>query len=185
VFEAVGEEVRYRGPFLTVVGATFRAPDGSRFDREFLRHHGAVAVVPVIGDDVVLVRQFRAAVGRDLLEIPAGLLDVEGEDREAAVNRELEEETGLRNVGALELLADYYPSAGMADHRVWVYLARDTEPCAARPHGIEEQHMTVERVPLAAAPALIASGEIIDGKTIIGLLRALEVVLGPEAGDGG
>jgi ADP-ribose pyrophosphatase len=171
-FRPVDEEVRYRGPFLTVVGATFEAPDGETFTREFLRHTGAVAVVPVVDGEVVLVRQFRAAVGRDLLEIPAGLLDIEGEDREAAAARELEEEAGLRLTGPLVHLVDYFPSAGMADHQVWIYLATATEACDARPQGVEEQGMTIERVPLADVDRLIAAGEVSDGKTIVGLLLA-------------
>lgn len=173
-FRVVGEEVRYRGPFLTVVGATFETPEGERFDREFLRHPGAVAVVPVVDGQVVLVRQFRAAAGRDLLEIPAGLLDVEGEDREAAAARELEEEVGLRLTGDLVHLVDYFPSAGMADHQVWIYLATSTEPCDARPQGHEERGMTIERVPVGDIDRLVSSGEVSDGKTIVGLLLAKE-----------
>jgi 8-oxo-dGTP pyrophosphatase MutT (NUDIX family) len=172
MFRPVAEQVRYRGPYLTIVGATFEAPGGEQFTREFIRHPGAVAAVAVIGDEVVLVRQFRAAVGRELLEIPAGLLDVAGEAAEAALVRELEEEAGLRNRGPLELLVEYVPAAGMADHRVAIYLATELEPCEARPHGPEEQHMTIERVPLARVPELIAAGEVIDGKTIVGLLLA-------------
>jgi 8-oxo-dGTP pyrophosphatase MutT (NUDIX family) len=171
-FRLVDEETRYRGPFLTVVGATYETPDGERFSREFLRHAGAVAVVPVVDGEVVLVRQVRAAAGRDLLEIPAGLLDVEGEDREAAAARELEEEAGLRLTGPLEHLVDYFPAAGMADHELGIYLATSTEPCDARPQGIEEQGMTIERVALADVDRLVASGEICDGKTIVGLLLA-------------
>jgi ADP-ribose pyrophosphatase len=171
-FRQTGEEVRYAGPFLTVVGATYETPEGETFQREFLRHKGAVAVVPVVDGEVVLVRQFRAATGRDLLEIPAGLLDVEGEDREAAAARELEEEVGLRVTAPLEHLVDYFPSAGMADHQVWIYLATSTEQCDARPQGIEEQGMTIERVPLGEVDRLVASGEVSDGKTIVGLLLA-------------
>ena len=173
-FRRVSEEVRYRGPFLTVVGATFESPDGERFEREFLRHLGAVAVVALVDDgrSALLVRQFRAAVGDEILEIPAGLLDVEGEDRDAAVRRELEEEAGRVVTGELELLIDYIPTAGMADHRVTIYLARTSEPCAARPHGPEEGHMTIESVPLHDVSAHIAAGRISDGKTIVGLLLA-------------
>lgn len=173
-FRQVGEEVRYAGPFLTVVGATYEAPGGGTFQREFLRHKGAVAVVPVVDGEVVLVRQFRAAAGRDLLEIPAGLLDVEGEDREAAAARELEEEVGLRVTGPLEHLVDYFPSAGMADHQVWIYLATATEACDARPQGVEEQGMTIERVPIGEIDRLVRTGEVSDGKTIVGLLLAKE-----------
>jgi ADP-ribose pyrophosphatase len=171
-FRRTGEEVRYRGPFLTVVGGSFESPNGERFEREFLRHPGAVAVVVLDGDDVLLVRQYRAAVDAELLEIPAGLLDVDGEPPEEAARRELEEELGRRAVGALEPLVEYIPAAGMADHRVQIYVCRDTEPCGARPHGPEESHMTVEAVPLAEIPERIASGTIRDGKTIVGLLLA-------------
>lgn len=174
-FRPVGEEVTYTGPFLTVVRAAFETGDGERFEREFLRHLGAVAVVPVVeGRTVALVRQFRAAVGRDLLEIPAGLLDVEDEDRAAAAVRELAEEVGRRPLTDLEELVEYFPSAGMADHRVWIYLARATEVCDVRPQGIEEQHMTIEHVSLDDVDELIASGEVCDGKTIVGLLLARE-----------
>lgn len=175
-FRQVGEEVRYRGPFLTVVGATYDDGDGGTFQREFLRHPGAVAVVPVVDGEVVLVRQFRAAAGRDLLEIPAGLLDVEGEDREDAARRELEEEVGLRATGELRFLVEYFPSAGMADHRVWIYLATETEACEARPQGVEEQQMTIERVPVGEVDRVLASGDVADGKTIVGLLLAKELL---------
>lgn len=173
-FRRVDEEVRYRGPFLTVVGATFEAPDGERFQREFLRHHSAVAVVALVDDgrSALVVRQFRAALNEEILEIPAGLLDVEGEDREAAARRELEEEVGRTATGELELLIDYIPTAGMSDQRVTVYLARTSEPCEVRPHGPEEGHMTIERVPLDDVPAYIAAGRIGDGKSIVGLLLA-------------
>lgn len=171
-FRRTGEDVRYRGDFLTVVGGTFETPEGETFTREYLRHLGAVAVVVFDGSDVLLVRQYRAAVDDELLEIPAGLLDVDGEAPEATARRELEEELGRRATGELEPLVEYIPTAGMADHRVQIFVCRDTEPCEARPHGPEESHMTVEAVPVDAVPALIASGAIRDGKTIVGLLLA-------------
>jgi 8-oxo-dGTP pyrophosphatase MutT (NUDIX family) len=172
-FRSLGEEVRYRGPFLTVVGGTYETPEGEPFEREFIRHPGAVAIVPFVdAETVLLVRQFRAAVGMDLLEIPAGLLDVDGEAPELTARRELEEEAGRRVIGSLELLVEYVPAAGMADHRVQIYACRESEPCDARPHGPEEGHMTVEAVRLADAPKLIADARIVDGKTIVGLLLA-------------
>jgi ADP-ribose pyrophosphatase len=172
-FRRLGEEVRYRGPFLTVVGGMFESPGGDRFEREFIRHPGAVAIVPFVDPGtVLLVRQFRAAIGMDMLEIPAGLLDVVDEEPEVTARRELEEETGRRVVGELEPLVEYFPAAGMADHRVQIYVCRESEPCDARPHGPEEGHMTVERVRLDDAAKLIAEGQIVDGKTIVGLLLA-------------
>ena len=176
-FRRVGDEVRYRGPFLTVVGADFVSPSGESFDREFLDHPGAVAVVAL--DErgrAVLVRQFRAAVGELLLEIPAGLLDVDGEPPEDAARRELEEEIGRAAAAPLEHLITYVPAAGMADHRVAIYLCRTTTPCEARPHGPEESAMTIEHVDLADVPAMLRGGEISDGKTIVGLLLARELL---------
>ena len=172
-FRRVGEDVRYEGPFLTVVGGTYVSPSGETFEREYLEHPGAVAVVALDeAGRAVLVRQFRAAVGRELLEIPAGLLDVEGEDPEDAARRELEEEIGRVADGELERLVTYVPAAGMAHHEVAIYLSRSSETCEVRPHGPEESAMTIEHVALHDVPAMVADGSIVDGKTIVGLLLA-------------
>lgn len=175
-FRKVSEELTYDGDFIKVAKGTFEGPDGSTFEREYNRHRGAVAVVALTGDggEVALVRQYRAAVDALLLEIPAGLLDVDGEEPESAARRELEEEVGLRAAGDLELLTDYTVAAGFSDHRVIVYLARATEPCGHDRQGPEEQEMTVEHVRLTDVPRLVADGTITDAKTIIGLLLARE-----------
>ena len=170
-FRRLREDVAYDGWF-TVVRGTFEGPSDETFEREYIKHRGAVAVVALDGDDVVLVRQYRAAIDSLLLEIPAGLLDVDGEAPEDAARRELEEEAGLRVVGDLELLVRYQVGAGFSDHFVIVYLARRTEPCEHDRQSPEEAAMTVERVALADVPALIESGDITDSKTIIGLLLA-------------
>ena len=170
-FRRVGEEVLHDG-WLTVVKGTFEGDDGSTFEREYVKHKGAVAVVALDGSDVVLVRQYRAALDSLLLEIPAGLLDVEGEAPEAAARRELEEEVGLRAVGDLELLTRYHVGAGFSDHTVTIYLARATEACDLDRQGPEEQEMSVERIAVGDVPALVEGGSITDSKTIIGLLLA-------------
>jgi len=171
-FRKVDERVIHDGGFLRVVSATFEGPDGHRFDRELVRHPGAVGVVAVDGDEVVLVRQYRAAIEAELLEIPAGKLDVHGESGADAAVRELEEEAGLRPVGPVELLSRYVVAVGMSDEWFECYLARAVTSCAASPQGAEEEAMTVERVRLADVPAMIADGRIHDAKTIIGLLLA-------------
>ena len=170
-FRRVDEEVVHDG-WLTVVKGTFRGDEGEPFEREYVRHKGAVAVVALDGSDIVLVRQYRAALDADLLEIPAGLLDVDGEAPEAAARRELEEEVGLRADGDLELLTRYHVGAGFSDHTVTIYLARRTEACDHDRQGPEEQEMTVERIALGDVPALVEGGSITDSKTIIGLLLA-------------
>ena len=108
-------------------------------------------------DEVILVRQYRAAIDRELLEIPAGKRDVAGEPPEDTARRELVEEVGMR-AGRLELLAEFYNSPGFCDEHSFVYLALDLEPCPSDLQGIEEQHMTIERVALDDVPGLIRPG---------------------------
>lgn len=168
-FTKLGEEELARGHRFSIVRAEFEAPDGTRFERDIVHHPGAVAVVPLHDDGTVtLVRQYRAALDRDLLEVPAGLRDVEGEPDERTAARELEEEAGLRAV-SLEQLVCYHNSPGFCDEDVAVYLATGLEEVPDDRQGIEEEAMTVERVPLTKALVMITDGRITDGKTVIGL----------------
>lgn len=178
MFRKIGERTVHGGGFVHVVVATFEADDGSTFEREIVRHRGAVAVVALTEDAkrVVLVRQFRPSIGEVLLEIPAGMRDVEGEAPEDTARRELEEEAGRRAVGPLELLTEYVVAVGMTDETLAVYLCRATEPCPARPQSVEEELMEIVEVALADVPAMIADGRIRDGKTIVGLLLARDRV---------
>jgi 8-oxo-dGTP pyrophosphatase MutT (NUDIX family) len=176
-FRPVGERLVHDGHVIRLAVGTFQSPDGDRFEREVVHHPGAVSVVAVDGDTAVLVRQYRAAVDAELLEIPAGKRDVEHEDPAATAARELEEEVGLR-AGHLELLAEFYNSPGFCDEHSWVYLATELTPCPLDAQGVEEQHMTIERVGLAEVPAMIADGRIRDAKTIIGLALARERIRG-------
>lgn len=171
-FRRLGGEPVWQGVVIGVDRDRFAAPDGTEFDREVVRHPGAVSVVAARADGtVLLVRQYRAALDRELLEIPAGKRDVAGEAPEVTAARELEEEVGLR-AGRLEELGRFYNSAGFSDEYSIVYLATDLEPCASQAFGVEEQHMTVEEVALSQVGDLIARGELVDAKSIIGLLLA-------------
>jgi len=164
---------------VSVRHATFSAPDGSTFEREIVRHPGAVVVVPVETSEgaarALLVRQYRAAIDGELLELPAGKRDVAGEDPAATAERELVEEVGVR-AGRVTKLAEFYNSPGFTDEHSILYLAEDLSPCANDAQGIEEEHMTVVAVDLDRVPELIASGEISDAKTIIGLCLAREAL---------
>ena len=177
-FRKVDERRTYDGHFVHVAVATFEAEDGSRFEREIIRHRGAVGVVALTPDgrSVVLVRQYRVAIEDVLLEIPAGIRDVDGEPPEETARRELEEEAGLRAVGPLELLTEYVVAVGLTDELLSVYLCRETEACDARPQSAEEELMEVVEVALDDVPAMIADGRLRDGKTIIGLLLARDRV---------
>ncbi len=171
-FSAVGEHVVYESRLLRVARGTFRAPDGSEFERDIVHHPGWVAVVPVTADGhVVCVRQFRAAVGEWLLEIPAGIRDVGDEPPEATARRELAEEAGLA-AESVELVATIHNSPGFADEQGFVFLATGLSDVPLDRQGVEEDHMEIVRVPLADGPRLIARGEVSDAKTVVGLLLA-------------
>ena len=170
-FRKAGERTIWTGAVITVAHGTFEGPDGSSFERDIVHHPGAVSIVPVIGDEAVLVRQYRAAIDDLLLEIPAGKRDVAGESPEQVAHREVVEEIGMR-AGRLELLARFYNSPGFSDEDSWVFLGTDLTDAATDLQDVEEQHMTMERIPLAGVPSLIAAGEIRDAKTIIGLTLA-------------
>ena len=176
-FRKVSESLLWEGTLVSAGVGLHLAPDGSSFERDVVHHPGAVSVVPVLdGEDaVLLVRQYRAAVDMDLLEIPAGKRDVAGEAPEITAGRELEEEVGMR-AGRLRKLAEFYNSPGFCDEHSHVFMALGLEPCETDFQGVEESHMTIERVALADVPGLIAAGEITDAKTIIGLCLAREAL---------
>ena len=176
-FRSLGEREVWRGHTVWAADATFIAPDGEEFHRDVVHHPGAVSVVPVVGHEVVLVRQFRTAVAGELLEIPAGKRDVDGEAPEVTAARELEEEVGMR-AGHLHKLVEFYNSPGFSDEYSYIFLGTDLEPTETTAHGVEEEHMTVETVALDDVPRLIDSGELVDAKSIIGLCLAREALAG-------
>jgi ADP-ribose pyrophosphatase len=158
------------------------APDGSEFDRHVVHHPGAVVVVPV--DDsgrVLMVRQWRVAVGTTLLELPAGKRDVDGEAPEATAVRELEEELG-RSPRTLRALCEFYNSPGFTDEYTHLFLATDLVECERAATSAEEHAMTIEPVALTAVDDLIATREIVDAKSIIGLQLARRFLAGEFAG---
>jgi 8-oxo-dGTP pyrophosphatase MutT (NUDIX family) len=172
-FRKLGERIVWSGTLVSAGTGTFADPDGNTFERDVVHHPGAVVVVPVVDGDVILVRQYRAAIDRPLLEVPAGKRDVHGEPPLVTAHRELEEEVGMR-AGAMTQLAEFYNSPGFCDEHSFLFLATDLTPCATDFQGHEEQHMTIERVPLDAVPDLIAAGDLVDAKSIIGLCLARE-----------
>jgi len=171
-FRHTGDEVRVEGWRITVVRGSFVAPDGTPFTRDIVRHPGAVAVVPVTDHGtVLLVRQYRGPVDRELLEIPAGTRDVDGEDPARTAARELEEEVGVR-AGRLVRLGAVLNSPGFCDEETVLFLARDLEPGERSGHGEEERFLDVVEVPLADVDALVAEGVLTDAQTVLGLLLA-------------
>jgi len=172
-FSQVDETEVFEGHIIRVAQGTFRAPDGSTFTRDLIRHPGAVAVVPLLADGrLVLVRQNRAPSESELLELPAGIKDAEGEPPLETAQRELIEETGYR-AGRIEPLTRFVNSAGCSNEEMEIFLATDLTFVGASLQGVEEQHMTTELVPIDDALDLIEKGELRDAKSVVGVLLTL------------
>jgi ADP-ribose pyrophosphatase len=175
-FRVVESKVVAHAGFLAITEEQVVGPDGDEFARVVVRHPGAVVIVPVIGDEVVFVRQYRVAIDSDLLEVPAGKRDVDDEPPEETARRELEEEIGFRP-GRLVKLAEFFNTPGFCDEHTHLYLALDLEDLGGpRTVSPEERAMTVERVRWDRVDALIDSGELCDAKSIIGVLLARRVL---------
>ncbi len=154
------------GPFFNLRRYRVGYPNGEEKERIILEHPGAAAAVPLLpGGRILLVRQYRAAAGRETLEIPAGKLDP-GETPEESIRRELVEETGFK-AGKLTHLRSYYPSMGISDEIIHVFRAEELAP-ARKPSG-DETGLEPVILPLAKAREKIESGEILDSKTIIAI----------------
>ena len=169
-FERIGSETLFDGKFISVRRDTFRHEDGEVVHRELVTHPGAVAVVVLDDDEMLwLVRQPREAIGvPDLLEIPAGKLDVEGEDPVEAARRELAEEIG-KQAAHWDSLGAFYTSAGFADEIIHLFLATGITDVDERPEVEENERIDVELRPLADLDAILS--ETMDAKTLIALFR--------------
>jgi ADP-ribose pyrophosphatase len=183
VFRTSASSHQYRG-FSSVRVDVVEGPDGT-FSREVVEHPDAVAVVALDAEErVVLVRQYRHPLGEALLEIPAGTLDIEGEDPVEAAHRELAEEVGLE-AHALVSLGTIWNSAGWSDERTHLFLARTTSP-TERPDGFEardeEAVMSTVWQPLEVLVRDALDGGITDAKTAVAILRA-DAVLRRVRGD--
>ena len=175
-FRWISESKVHQGYVWHVVTANYEAPDGTEFTRDIVRSPGAVGVLPLIVDEagtvsVVLVAQYRPPYEHVVIEIPAGMRDIEGEDTAEVARRELIEEAGLV-AGELILLSEIYPSPGMTDSVTSIYLATNCTETATDRHGPEEDHMEILHLPLSAALAMVDRGEIRDAKTVSALLLA-------------
>lgn len=167
-FRRLSEETLHEGYIFNYNRATFEDPEGGSFERDVIRHAGAVAALPVEGDQILLVRQYRPSLDRLLLELPAGLREP-GEALEVTAARELEEEIG-RRPGHLELLVSCHTAVGFTDEVITIFVATDLEEVDRRADSVEERFMEIVPVAISDIPALVASGDLTDAKTIIGLL---------------
>jgi ADP-ribose pyrophosphatase len=164
-FERVGSEEVWSGRIASVRVERFRHDDGEVVEREVVGHPGAVAVVAHDGETLWMVRQPREAVGEDLLELPAGKLDEEGEDALATAKRELAEEI-CKGAKSWRHLTTFWSSPGFSDEQIHVYLATDLYDEQA--HTDEIERIEIVTVPLGQLDEVIRSNR--DSKTLVGLL---------------
>lgn len=158
------------GIFIRLERLTLRAPDGSLHPRDVVRHPGGVGILPIDRGFVWLVRQYRIAVGRPVLEIPAGKLDESDRSPLEAARRELEEELGM-TAADWEPLATLDPSPGYTDEVIHLFAASGIVADARRPQGAEEVEAEIVELTVEQALDAIDEGTITDAKTQIALLR--------------
>jgi ADP-ribose pyrophosphatase len=161
----------FKGRVFSVEVDRKQFPNGREHTVEIVRHRPAVVVIPIESDGrVVLIKQFRAAVDRELWEVPAGSLD-EGESAEAAARRECEEEIG-RVPRHVQRLAALFPTPGYCDEEMLFFRATDLrEPPPDSPHvRDEDEDITAQPVTVAEARAMVARGDIVDLKTAYALM---------------
>jgi ADP-ribose pyrophosphatase len=159
----------YLGKLIKLYVEAVSLPNGETSMREIVRHPGAVAMVPLLPDgDVLLVRQFRLAAGRVLLEIPAGTLHGDEDPQHAAV-RELQEEVGYRP-GEMIRLGGQFTAPGYTTEYIHLYLATGLEPSPSELD--DDEFLDVVRLPFDEVLSRVTTGEIDDSKTISAILLA-------------
>lgn len=169
-YQPLDEETIYRGKMFDLVRVHFRLENGKEPIYDLVKHRGAVTILPVDDEGKIrFVRQFRIGAEKDLLELPAGLLE-EGETLESSAMREIQEETGMA-ARTLEKLGEFYMVPGYSTEKLTAYLATGLYDS---PLPVDEFEL-FEKVslPIQQVFAMVRSGEIQDGKTLASLLLAM------------
>ena len=165
----VSSELIFDGKVLHVCKDDIALPDGRPSMREYVKHVGAVCVVPVTREgEVICVKQYRYAIGSLMLEIPAGKLDSKDEDPLEAAKRELREETGAIS-RKMTYLGAFYSSPAILDEKIHMYLAEELE--FGDTDFDEDEFIEIVRIPLAELVRMIQAGEVTDGKTQAAVMR--------------
>ena len=165
----IKQEEIHKGKIFSLWGGQAALDNGKIVVREYLRHSGGVGIVPVVDGNVILIRQFRISIERELIELPAGRLELEEEPMSCAA-RELEEEIGYRS-NKLIPIASYFASVGNSNEKMYLFLALDLEKTEQRLEADERIREVV--IPIEKVKEKLDNQEFEDSKTIIGLREAL------------
>lgn len=166
----------YQGKIINMRLDTVQLPNGNTAKREIVEHSGGVCVLPVEGDMVYFVRQYRHPYGEVILELPAGKVNP-GEDPDECGRRELQEEIGC-TAGKYRPLGKLYPSPGYVTEVIHLFLAEDLQ--FTRQNLDPDEFLDVVKLPLSQAYEMIAHGELLDAKTQIALFRYQQMAAGKE-----
>ena len=181
----VERRILHRGRFINFRIDTIEDPAGNRHTREIVEHPGAICVIPVLDDDVLMVRQYRTPVAQVVLELPAGTLDrmPDGsvEDPDDAAPRELAEETGYR-ARTWRSLGRFWSAPGFTEEQMHLYLATDLEALSDYRGPDADEYLDLVRLPWREAVAMADDGEIEDAKSLVGLLRLARLADAGELG---
>lgn len=165
----IKKEEIHKGKIFSLMGGQVSLDNGEIAVREYIQHSGGVAIVPVIDDSVILIRQFRISIERELIELPAGRLESNENPMDCAA-RELEEEIGYR-ANKLIPIASYFASVGNSNERMYLFLALDLEKTERRLEA--DERIREIAMPLEMVKEKLTNQEFEDSKTIIGLREAL------------
>ena len=165
----IDSQVVFSGRVFSVRTGNVCLDDSNIARRDIVEHSGGVAIVPIIDNNVIFIRQFRVSIGREIIEIPAGRLEI-NETPESCAYREIQEELGYC-AERLELAHSYYSSVGFTNERMYVYLGLDLRETKRQLEWDERIQMI--RLPITDVETKLRGGEFEDSKTIIGLYAML------------
>jgi len=169
----VSSDLIYTGKSIQLRVDTVEVPNKGYQKREIIEHKGAVAIVAMTEDNkIVLVKQYRKAIEKELYELPAGKIEI-GEDPLDCAMRELKEETGY-STDSLKLIYKYYPTPGFSNQMVFIYLAKNLIP--GKNHLQEDEALEVYEMDMQEVYNMVLNNEICDSKTVIGLLLTKELL---------
>ena len=169
----MGSKTLYKGRVIQLTLDYYKTADGHSFHRETFRHPPSVVIMPILeGNKILLLRQFRHALGRYIYEIPAGTSEP-GESLLTCAKRELAEETGY-HARRWKKLYEFYPAPGVSTERMALYRAKGLKPLTHRVAKDEDEYITLLIVSAAQALKLVRTNSIIDAKSIIGILSGLD-----------